>query len=103
MSKKSKARVFSREFKVTALNRMAAGANVSALARELKVRRKLLYQWRDQLRAGGPALRMRGRPRKVVAAAAAGPLPAAAPPDDLAAPVRASPSLSARSGCSSWP
>jgi hypothetical protein len=31
---------------------MAAGANVSAL-RELKVRRKLLYQWRDQLRAGG--------------------------------------------------
>lgn len=84
MSKKSKARVFTREFKVSALNRMAAGANVSALARELKVRRKLLYRWRDQLRAGGPAaLRTRGRPRKV-AAAAAGPPPAAAPPDDLA-------------------
>ena len=83
MSKQSKARVFSREFKVRALNRMAAGANVSALARELQVRRKLLYQWRDQLRAGGPAaLRTRGRPRK--AAMAAGPPPAAAPPDDLA-------------------
>ncbi len=58
-------RVFSRETKLAALRRMLAGENVSALARELKLRRKLLYAWRDNFRAGGPeALRTRGRPRK---------------------------------------
>ena len=61
-------RSFSREFKLAALNRMASGENVSALARELKLRRKLLYAWRDNLRAGGPpALRTRGRQRKAAA------------------------------------
>jgi len=66
MSKK--ARVFSREMKLAALRRMLAGENVSALARELKLRRKLLYAWRDNFRRGGPeALRTRGRPRKMVA------------------------------------
>jgi transposase-like protein len=44
---------------------MLSGENVSALARELGVRRKLLYEWRDAYRAGGEeALRGRGRPRK---------------------------------------
>src|SRR5258707_5509654 len=58
-------RRFSREFKLAALARMAAGENVSALARELGVRRKYLYQWRERFRAGGPvALRSRGRPTK---------------------------------------
>ncbi|PBB11755.1 hypothetical protein CK231_21920 [Mesorhizobium loti] len=33
---------------------MAAGANVSKLARELGISRKGLYQWQKQLRAGGP-------------------------------------------------
>ena len=47
------ARRFDRAFKVAALERMAAGANVSALSRELGVRRKLLYQWRDTVRRGG--------------------------------------------------
>jgi transposase-like protein len=62
---RSTARVFTREFKLSVLNRMAGGENVSALARELTLRRKLLYQWRDQLRHGGPAtLRTVGRPRK---------------------------------------
>jgi transposase-like protein len=52
-----------RAFKVAALERMAAGANVSALGRELGVRRKLLYQWRDTVRRGGvEALRGVGRP-----------------------------------------
>ena len=61
----SKSRVFSRDFKLTALSRMADGEAVSALSRELNVRRKLLYEWRDAFRAGGPeALRSRGRPRK---------------------------------------
>ncbi len=71
------ARIFSREMKLAALRRMLAGENVSALARELKLRRKLLYAWRDNFRAGGPeALRTRGRPRKSRAIA----LPEAAPP-----------------------
>ena len=61
----SRERRFSREFKLSALARMEAGANVSALARELGVRRKYLYQWRERFRLGGPvALRSRGRPTK---------------------------------------
>ncbi len=57
------ARRLSREFKLAALARMAAGENVSALGRELGVRRKLLYQWRDTVRRGGAeALRGVGRP-----------------------------------------
>jgi len=61
----SGSRVFGREFKLAALSRMANGENVSALSRELGVRRKLLYEWRDAFRAGGAeALREPGRPRK---------------------------------------
>jgi transposase-like protein len=41
-------RRFSREFKERAVRRMKDG-NVAALARELRVRRKLLYEWRDSL------------------------------------------------------
>jgi transposase len=64
MSKKP-IRVFSREFKLTVVRRMLAGENVSALSRELKVRRKDLYLWRHHFRTGGPeGLRGRGRPRK---------------------------------------
>ena len=60
-----KTRVFSREFKLAALSRMESGENVSGLSRELTVRRKLLYEWRDAFRAGGAeALRGQGRPRK---------------------------------------
>jgi len=80
-------RVFSREFKLAALRRMLAGENVAALARELKLRRKLLYAWRDRFRLGGPeALRTRGRPRKVVglvAGAADAPAARGAASDDL--------------------
>ena len=89
----SEERRFSREFKLAALARMEAGENVSALARELGVRRKYLYQWRERFRAGGAiALRSRGRPTKSeVLAMRAGvdTLPAAsaamppAPPDEL--------------------
>ena len=49
----SAARRFDRAYKLAALARMAAGENVSALGRELGVRRKLLYQWRDTVRRGG--------------------------------------------------
>jgi transposase len=63
-------KVFSRAFKLSALRRMLSGENVSALARELGVRRKYLYQWRERFRAGGPeALRSRGRPTKAEALA----------------------------------
>ena len=66
MPRVCKARVFSREFKLSAVRRLLAGENVSALSRELAVLRKDLYVWRDRFRAGGPeALRSRGRPRKV--------------------------------------
>lgn len=69
MSEESTRR-FSRDFKLAALRRMLAGENVSALARELGVRRKCLYQWRDRFRSGGPeALRSRGRPTKAEAVA----------------------------------
>lgn len=65
MPKGKKARVFSRGFKLSAVRRLLAGENVSALARELKVLRKDLYVWRDRFRAGGPdGLRSPGRPRK---------------------------------------
>jgi transposase len=92
----SEERRFSREFKLSALARMEAGANVSALARELGVRRKYLYQWRERFRLGGPvALRSRGRPTKAEQLAmetgspealpAASPvMPAAAALDELA-------------------
>jgi transposase len=87
-------RLFSREYKLSALRRMLAGENVSALARELGIRRKYLYQWRERFRAGGPiALRSRGRPTKAeVLAMRAGEtapdipeawMPQAAPPDAL--------------------
>jgi len=83
---KTEPRVFSREMKLAALSRMLAGENVSALARELRLRRKLLYKWRDQFRSGGPdALRTRGRPRKVPPATVAAPV-SQAPPAGAQAP-----------------
>jgi transposase-like protein len=67
-----KVRSFSREFKLRAVQRMEAGENVSALARELTVKRVILYRWRDAYRIGGlEALRLRGRPSKAEASALA--------------------------------
>jgi transposase len=90
----SEGRRFSREFKLAALARMEAGETVSALALELGVRRKYLYQWRERFRVGGAiALRSCGRPTKAeVLAMAAGPerlpmasstMPSPTPPDAL--------------------
>jgi transposase len=65
---KKRLRAFSRTFKLAAVRRMMAGANVAGLARELKVLRKDLYCWRARFREGGPeALRGHGRPRKSAA------------------------------------
>ena len=80
---KTASRVFSRAFKLSAVRRMLAGENVSALSRELLVLRKDLYKWRDNFRARGPTgLRPRGRPRKasLIEAAESPPPPA----DELA-------------------
>jgi len=62
-----KNRVFSLKFKADAVQRMQAGESPSALSRTLKVRRKLLYEWRDRVLAGQP-LRSAGRPKKGPAA-----------------------------------
>lgn len=65
---KRESRSFSREFKLEAVRRIEAGENVSALARELEIKRAILYRWRDACRLGGPeALRLRGRPSKAAA------------------------------------
>ena len=56
-------RVFSPEFKAAAVKRMGSGESPSALARELNVRRKLLYEWRERVLSGQP-LRTRGRPKR---------------------------------------
>ena len=83
----SAARRFDRAFKLVALERMVAGENVSALGRELGVRRKLLYQWRDTVRRGGAeALRGVGRPRAGERVAASVERPRLAVPRGVAAP-----------------
>jgi transposase-like protein len=62
MSRKRKS--YSADFKQDAVSRMAHAKTITGLAKELGVRRKFLYLWRDQLQAGGRAAleRRRGRP-----------------------------------------
>ena len=62
-----KNRVFGEEFRVAAARRMNSGESPSALSRELKVKRSLLYRWRDAYRKEGPSAfqRGRGRPSRV--------------------------------------
>lgn len=50
MSQEGKYRKFSKEFRESALRRLAATANVSELCRELGISRQLLYSWRDEQR-----------------------------------------------------
>jgi transposase-like protein len=53
------------ELKRRAVSRVAAGEEVSAVAADLKVDRRRLYEWQEQVRQGGlETLRSRGRPRK---------------------------------------
>ena len=61
---KKKARKYSVDFKQEAVRRMAQATTIVGLAKQLGVRRKLLYQWRDQFQAEGKAglERRRGRP-----------------------------------------
>jgi transposase len=78
MSKVSR-RIFSREFKLKAVARLDGGESGTALAIELRVKREILYRWRDTVRRKGVlALRAgAGRPRKdeaLAMAAARGPV-----------------------------
>jgi len=55
-----------REFKLRAVARMDETGNITALAKELGVERKLLYIWRDKFQSGGAgALQPIGRPLNV--------------------------------------
>ena len=62
---RGKRRVFSREFKLSAVKRALSGENVAVLSRALGVPAGRLYQWCRHYRAGGAeALRPASRPRK---------------------------------------
>jgi transposase len=67
---KRRLRRHTREFRAKAVERMKSGTNVVALARELGVHRRLLYQWRQEqarLDGGGyePAVRLEERVREL--------------------------------------
>jgi len=74
-------RYFSNEFKHDAVQRLLAGEAVAAVARELGVARKLLYEWRDTFLTLGVAgfNRKRG-PRPGHKAASCGGAPLEPPP-----------------------
>ena len=73
-------KIFTEAEKVVALSRMQAGENVTRLADEMGVQRRLLYAWRDIVRKHGSV--RRGRPPKGAPAAANAEVPARARPDD---------------------
>ncbi len=97
-------RTFSTEFKEAVVLRLEAGERLAAVADELEIRRKLLYEWRAAYRKLGAAGLNRKRGRKPGGARAS---PDAAPAtpaslSDLAEPERGSPSSRARSASSRW-
>ncbi len=57
-------RVFSTEFKKVVVLRLEAGERIAAVSDELKIRRKLLYEWRAAYRKLGAAGLNRKRGRK---------------------------------------
>jgi transposase len=66
MSKRRR-RIFSREFKLSAIERMLGGESTKALSRELRVDPKHLHKWCHRFRIGGAeGVRQAGRPRKPV-------------------------------------
>ena len=69
------ARVFSAEFKKAAVERAMAGERIAAIAAELGVRRKLIYEWKDRFaQLGAVGLEQpRGRPRRKAEAQSAEP------------------------------
>jgi transposase len=72
---------YSAEFKQDAVSRMGQGGmTITALAKQLGVRRKFLYLWRERLRAGGKAALERpvGRPPASLSKNISPPTPSAA-------------------------
>jgi len=57
-------RTFSTEFKKAVVLRLEAGERIAAVSEELKIRRKLLYEWRAAYRKLGVAGLNRKRGRK---------------------------------------
>ena len=64
--KMGRPRKFSDEFRAQALERMKTCDNVTALARELGIRRKFLYHWRDQALGRVPASEASRKPKPPV-------------------------------------
>jgi len=77
-------RVFDAAFRERAVQRIESGENVSALSREIAVRRNVLYRWRDRYRREGVAGLSRGPGRLPGGARLACP-PAKGQPRDTAA------------------
>jgi len=83
-------RVFSTEFKEGVVLRLEAGERMAAVADELKIKRKLLYEWRAAYRAMGVAgLNRKRGPKPGILAARASPDAAPATPAALSALARA--------------
>ena len=63
---RKKVRAYDREMKIGTVKRMLRGENVSALTRELKISRAVLYRWKDAYREEGTGAfrRKAGRPPK---------------------------------------
>lgn len=57
----SERRRFSREFKLSLIERLEAGESGTALALESGVKRTIIYRWRDAWRLGGETA-LRGKP-----------------------------------------
>ena len=74
-------RAFSTEFKEAVVLRLEAGERIAAVSDELRIRRKLLYEWRAAYRKLGAAGLNRKRGRKPGGARAS---PDAAPLTELA-------------------
>jgi transposase len=82
-------RVFSTAFKQDVMHRLEAGASLAGLSRELGIRRKVLYVWRNAWRAEGLAGLNRKRGRKPGWSKP----PPETPPDPAAAPAPAATEL----------
>ena len=73
--KKAKQTEYGTELKLAAVRRVLAGESVREVARDLGIRRKRLYVWKDRYAAlgeAGLAHQRGGRPRKEAAVAAHG-------------------------------
>jgi transposase-like protein len=64
MEQGKKSRRFDAAFRERAVQRIESGENVSALSREIAVRRNVLYRWRDRYRREGVAGLSRGPGRQ---------------------------------------